>query len=65
MVLAIPHPGHGTVKMTGFPIKFREAACTVHYPAPELGAHTASVLRSLGYSDVKIAELGATSNSSA
>jgi crotonobetainyl-CoA:carnitine CoA-transferase CaiB-like acyl-CoA transferase len=57
MVLTIPHPGHGTVKMTGFPLKFREAPCTVRYPAPELGAHTASVLRALGYSDVEMAQL--------
>jgi crotonobetainyl-CoA:carnitine CoA-transferase CaiB-like acyl-CoA transferase len=62
MVLTIPHPGHGTVKMTGFPIKFREAPCTVRSPAPELGAHTASVLRALGYSDQEITTLCAESN---
>jgi CoA:oxalate CoA-transferase len=65
MVLKIPHPGHGTVTMTGFPLKFREAPGTVRYPAPELGAHTATVLRSLGYSDPEIAELSAASYTSA
>jgi CoA:oxalate CoA-transferase len=65
MVLAVPHPGHGTVKMTGFPLKFREAPSTVQYPAPELGAHTVSVLGALGYSDLEIAELGAESHTRA
>ena len=54
MVLTVPHPGRGAVQMTGFPVKFREAPCTVRYPVPELGAHTASVLRALGYSDADI-----------
>ena len=57
MVMTVPHPGHGAVKMTGFPIKFREAPCTVRYVVPELGAHTASVLRALGYSDPEITRL--------
>ena len=57
MVMTVPHPGHGAVKMTGFPIKFREAPCTVRYLVPELGAHTASVLRALGYSDPEITTL--------
>src|SRR5262247_60048 len=61
MVLTVPHPGHGTVQMTGFPVKFREAPCTVRYPTPELGADTASVLQTLGYNDSELAALHADS----
>ena len=57
MVMTVPHPGHGAVKMTGFPLKFHEAQCTVRYPVPELGAHTGSVLRALGYSAPEITVL--------
>jgi crotonobetainyl-CoA:carnitine CoA-transferase CaiB-like acyl-CoA transferase len=57
MVMTVPHPGHGAVKMTGFPVKFHQAPCTVRYLVPELGAHTASVLRALGYSDPAITTL--------
>ena len=64
MVLSIKHPGHGVVKMTGFPMKFTEAPCTVRYPAPELGAHTDSVLHDLGYNDADIARLRAESKAS-
>ena len=57
MVMTVPHPGHGVVKMIGFPLKFHEAPCTVRYLVPELGAHTASVLRALGYSASEITVL--------
>ena len=65
MVLKIPHPGHGTVTMTGFPLKFCEAPCTVRYPTPELGAHTVGMLQSLGYSAAELAEVNAESSTSA
>lgn len=59
MVLAQHHPGHGEVKMLGFPIKFAEAPCQLRRPAPELGADTDSVLRQLGYVADDIARLRA------
>jgi crotonobetainyl-CoA:carnitine CoA-transferase CaiB-like acyl-CoA transferase len=65
MVLTIEQAGHGTVKTTGFPIKFTEAPCTVRYPVPALSAHTDHVLRELGYSETDIATLRAEGDASA
>ncbi len=57
MVLAVDHPGHGTVRMTGFPVKLSADPCTIRHPAPRLGEHTDEVLAELGYGDAKIARL--------
>jgi CoA:oxalate CoA-transferase len=57
MVLTQEHPGHGEVKMLGFPIKFAEAPCELRRPAPELGADTDAVLVELGYAAAEIADL--------
>ena len=37
MVLEVEHPGHGLVRMLGFPMKFAETPCRVRRPAPGLG----------------------------
>ena len=59
MVLEVEHPGHGRVRMLGFPIKFREAPCRLSRPAPDLGADSDAVLAELGYSPEEIARLRA------
>jgi len=59
MVLTQHHPGHGDVKMLGFPIKFAESPCELRRPAPEIGADTDAVLGTLGYRADAIARLRA------
>ncbi|MGE0259650.1 MAG: CaiB/BaiF CoA transferase family protein [Alphaproteobacteria bacterium] len=59
MVLSQEHPGHGVVKMLGFPIKFTEAPCQLRRPAPAIGADTDAVLGEFGYAADEIAALRA------
>jgi crotonobetainyl-CoA:carnitine CoA-transferase CaiB-like acyl-CoA transferase len=60
MVVTQPHPGHGDVRMLGFPIKFAGAPCALRRPAPEIGADTDTVLAELGYSADEIIRLRAS-----
>jgi crotonobetainyl-CoA:carnitine CoA-transferase CaiB-like acyl-CoA transferase len=57
MVVTQDHPGHGAVRMLGFPVKFAEAPCQLRLPAPEVGGDSDAVLRELGYSAEEIAAL--------
>lgn len=57
MVLDVPHPGHGTVRMTGFPMKFSETPLALRHPAPDLGAQSDAVLTDAGFDADTIATL--------
>jgi crotonobetainyl-CoA:carnitine CoA-transferase CaiB-like acyl-CoA transferase len=54
MVLRVPHPGHGEVAMTGFPMKFSETPLKLRHPTPDLGADGRAVLRAAGYGEAEI-----------
>ena len=57
MVVTVPHPGHGDVKMTGFPLKFAASPLEVRHPAPDLGAHSHAILHQAGYTENDIKKL--------
>lgn len=48
MVVDVPHPGHGVVRMTGFPVRLSATPWALRRPAPELGEHTEEVLAEFG-----------------
>ncbi len=43
MVISVEHPGHGAIRMLGFPVKLSDTPCCVRLPAPEHGAHNAEI----------------------
>ena len=59
LVLDVPHPGAGRVRMTGFPVKLSATPCAIARPAPRVGEHTEEVLAGIGYGPDRIAALAA------
>lgn len=57
MVMDVPHPGLGLVRMLGFPMKLSETPCQVRRTAPALGEHGEEVLVELGYPEAERAAL--------
>ena len=57
MVMDVEHPGHGLVRMLGFPMKLSETPCRVTRPAPRLGEHSDEVLAAAGYGEAERAAL--------
>jgi crotonobetainyl-CoA:carnitine CoA-transferase CaiB-like acyl-CoA transferase len=47
MVIDVDHPGRGSVRMLGFPIRLANAPCEIRHPAPELGEHNEEVQKEL------------------
>lgn len=65
LVLDVPHPGAGNVRMTGFPVKLSATPCAVARPAPRLGEHTEEVLAGIGYGPDRIAAVAAAPSGTA
>jgi CoA:oxalate CoA-transferase len=57
MVIDIEHPGHGTVRTVGFPVKLSDTPAKVRHPSPGLGQHTREILGELGVSEAELAAL--------
>ncbi|GGD06054.1 CaiB/BaiF CoA transferase family protein [Hyunsoonleella pacifica] len=55
MILEYEHPKVGTIKTTGFPVKFSDTPQKIEKPAPLLNQHAEEILKQYcGYSDMEV-----------
>jgi crotonobetainyl-CoA:carnitine CoA-transferase CaiB-like acyl-CoA transferase len=59
LVAEVDQPGHGPLRMLGFPFKASATPAAIRRPAPLLGEHTAEVLEELGLGPEEIERLAA------
>jgi crotonobetainyl-CoA:carnitine CoA-transferase CaiB-like acyl-CoA transferase len=59
MVIEMPHPAAGSVKVVANPVRLSATPADYRLPAPTLGQHTEEVLAGLGLDEAAIADLRA------
>jgi crotonobetainyl-CoA:carnitine CoA-transferase CaiB-like acyl-CoA transferase len=57
MIVEVDHPEAGRVKQVGISVKLSETPGQIRFLAAPMGAHTEEILKALGFSQGKIAEL--------
>jgi crotonobetainyl-CoA:carnitine CoA-transferase CaiB-like acyl-CoA transferase len=55
MVVTLPHPdGAGEIRQVGIPVKLSRTPGEVRSPGPQLGQHTAEILKAAGYTEEQV-----------